>query len=167
LTGTGTAPPSFQLSATPASQSVTAGSAVSYTIGVAPQGGAFTSPISFTATGLPAGATATFSPTTVTPGSSTVSSTLTVQTLTSLASLRDLGGSSTRPLLAVAGLIFLVTRKRRQLRLFAVALLVSLAGLTSLTGCGSSTRTATYNITITATGGTQTQTANVTLILHN
>jgi len=116
---------------------------------------------------MPAGATATFSPATVTPGSSAVTSTLTVQTLTSFAGLRDFGGSSTRPLLALAGLFFLITRKRRQLRLLALVLLVSLAGLASLTGCGTSSKTATYAINITGTAGTQAQTATVTLTLHD
>jgi hypothetical protein len=166
LTGTGVAGPSFQLSATPSSQSVRYGLGTTYTINVIPQNGAFTSPVTLTATGLPAVATGAFSPVTVTPGSSTVSSTFTVQTIYPLAGLRNLDGSSTRPLLAFIGMLFLVTRKRRQLRLLSLLLVLSLAGLASLTGCGSSPSNANYTITITGTGGTQVQTTTVTLSLH-
>jgi hypothetical protein len=166
LTGTSTAPPTFQVSATPASQSITAGGSVSYTINVTPQGGAFTSAVALTASGLPAGDTATFTPASVTPGSATASSTLSIQTGTTIAGLRTFDGRSTQPLLALVGLLIVVTRKRRPLRLLSVVVVASLVALTSLTGCGSSPRTASYTITVTATSGSQVQTANVTLTVH-
>jgi RHS repeat-associated protein len=165
LTGTGTAPPTFQLSATPASQSANAGGTVTYTINFTPQGGAFTNAIALSASGLPSGATATFTPASVTPGSANVSSTLTIQTVASMAAVRTLDGS--RPLLALVGLLFVVTRKRRRLALLSVLLLASLAGIASLTGCGSTPKTATYTVTVSGTSGTQIQTTTVTLILHD
>jgi uncharacterized membrane protein len=67
----------FSLSATPASQSVQAGSSTSYTATIAAQNG-FSGTVNLSVSGLPAGATGTFNPVTVTgPGSST----LTVNTL--------------------------------------------------------------------------------------
>ncbi len=62
--------PDFALSATPASQTVTAGNPASYTATVTPNGG-YTGTISFSVAGLPTGASATFTPTTVTTSGTT------------------------------------------------------------------------------------------------
>jgi hypothetical protein len=67
-----TTSPSFTLSRSASTLSVTQGSSATDTISVTPAGG-FTGSVSFTATGLPSGVTASFSPT-----SSTTSSTLTL-----------------------------------------------------------------------------------------
>jgi len=76
--GTSTTP-DYSISATPASVTVTAGGSASYTATVAPTGG-FTGAVTFSVSGLPAGATAGFN-----PGSLTTSgnSTLTVTTSSS------------------------------------------------------------------------------------
>ena len=66
--------PDFSLSISPASRSVVRGRAAGYTMTVSPHNG-FTGSVALTATGLPAGATASFS-----PNPATTSSTLTVQT---------------------------------------------------------------------------------------
>jgi hypothetical protein len=100
-----TAPPDFSVSATPSSQTVAPATGTSYTVNVAPSNG-FTGSVSFSVSGLPSGATASFTPSSVS-GS----------------------GSST--------------------------LAVSL----------SSTPTGTYPLTITATSGTLTHTAQVTLVV--
>src|SRR5215472_6490166 len=64
--------PDFSVSATPASQSVTQGNSTSYTVTVTPTGG-FTGTVNFSVSGLPANATASFNPTSVTgSGSSTM-----------------------------------------------------------------------------------------------
>ena len=67
---------SFTLSASPASQTVGQGGATTFTTTVTGQGN-FNGAVSLVATGLPAGATASFSPATITGGGT---STLTVQT---------------------------------------------------------------------------------------
>jgi hypothetical protein len=65
--------PDFSLAATPVSQTVIQGVATSFTATVTPSGG-FTGNVAFSVSGLPAGATGTFSPTSVTmSGSSTLS----------------------------------------------------------------------------------------------
>ena len=66
--------PDFTLSATPTAQTVVRGASTSYTVTVTASGG-FSSPVTLTVAGLPAGATGSFAPN---PASST--STLTVQT---------------------------------------------------------------------------------------
>jgi hypothetical protein len=65
--------PNFSIAATPASQTVTAGAGTSYTATVTASGG-FTGVVNFSVSGLPAGASASFNPTSVTgSGSSTLS----------------------------------------------------------------------------------------------
>src|SRR2546427_557202 len=66
--------PDFALSATPASQTVMQGASTTYTLGITPLGG-FSGAVSLSATGLPAGASASF-----TPNPATSSSTMTVST---------------------------------------------------------------------------------------
>jgi hypothetical protein len=68
--------PDFTLSASPASQSVVQGASTTYTVTITPSGG-FTGSVTFSASGLPAGAAAAFAPN---PATST--STLTVTTAT-------------------------------------------------------------------------------------
>jgi hypothetical protein len=75
------ATPDFSVSATPAQQSVTAGTPISYTVTVAAQNG-FTGTVSLSVTGLPSGAIAKFSSSSI---STSGSSTLTVSTTTSTA----------------------------------------------------------------------------------
>ncbi len=60
----------FSLSATPASRTINPGGSATYTATVSPLAG-FTGTVAFTVTGLPAGATAAFSPTSVTTSGST------------------------------------------------------------------------------------------------
>ncbi len=72
------AAPDFSLSATPSSQTVVQGASTSYTVNITRTGG-FAGAVTFSASGLPAGATASFSPN----GTTGNSSTMTVSTLTS------------------------------------------------------------------------------------
>jgi hypothetical protein len=74
--------PDFSISASPASQSIGTGSSTSYTVTVAPING-FTGTVALSVSGLPTGATGTFSPTSITGGSGT--STLNVTTSSSTA----------------------------------------------------------------------------------
>jgi hypothetical protein len=73
--------PDFALTATPASQSVTAGNSTSYTATVTPSGG-YTGTVTFSVSGLPAGASGTFTPASVTTSGS---STLAITTTTAVA----------------------------------------------------------------------------------
>lgn len=162
LTGTGTAAPTFTVGATPASQEIAAGTSAMYAVSISPQGGTFTGAVALTVSGLPAGATATFSPASVTPGAAGAQSTLTINTPATIAALRETG----TPMLALAGCLLLAVRKRKRLVLYCLLIFASVAGVTTLTGCGSTPRTATYTLTITGTSGSQAQTTTVKLILH-
>ena len=88
---TAVTPPSFKVSSSTTTQTVQPGGSAMYTITVTPQNGAFSSAITLAASGLPTGATATFSPESVTPGNSTASSTLTIQTVATSAALTNRG----------------------------------------------------------------------------
>ena len=76
----GSAPaPDFSLNASPGSQTVTAGGGTTYSVSVAPSGG-FAGSVALSASGLPAGVTASFS-----PASATTSSTMTITTTAAVA----------------------------------------------------------------------------------
>src|SRR5207302_1022802 len=66
--------PDFSLSATPASQSVVQGAGTTYAVSITPSGG-FTAAVTLSVSGLPGGATASFS-----PNPATAFSTMTVAT---------------------------------------------------------------------------------------
>jgi hypothetical protein len=76
--------PDFSVAATPASASTTQGGSASYTVTVTPSNG-YTGTVNFSATGLPAGATPTFTPTSATVSTAAVQSALSVATATTLA----------------------------------------------------------------------------------
>ena len=89
----GTTSQNFTLSATPSSRTVTPGTSAAYTVSVAPSGG-FTGAVALSASGLPTGATATFSPSSITTsGSSTLTVTTTSTTPSASSSLTIKGTS--------------------------------------------------------------------------
>jgi uncharacterized membrane protein len=81
IVGTSTTP-DFSVAASPSSQTVTPGGSTSYTVTVSPSGG-FNSSVSLSASGLPGGASATFSTNPVSTSSGSANSTLAITTGTS------------------------------------------------------------------------------------
>jgi Bacterial Ig-like domain (group 3)/NHL repeat len=146
------------------SQTVVPGQPVTYALKLLPVGGAFTFPITLSATGLPPGATATFTPQVITLGAGPASVAMTIQTAASSASLhrRSLFGGGT---LALSLLLLPFSRwtrsKIRGMRplTLCAALILSLAAIGGLSGCGSGSGffgqpPQSYNINVigTATG---------------
>jgi hypothetical protein len=172
LSGAGSAPPTFTVSSPTSAQTIQPGGAATYTITAIAQNGTFSSPITFAATGFPTGATATFSPASITPGSSSASSTLTIQTAKTAAantprrSPWPLGA----PALALIGLFFLPDKRRRRWIALALLLLGSLGAFTALTACGGgfsmTAPVANYTITVTGTGGAIQQSTTVQLTVE-
>jgi uncharacterized membrane protein len=76
--------PAFSVSSSPTSQAVAAGAPASYPTTITPIGG-YTGNVTLSATGLPSGATASFTPATVSVGANAVTSTMTVATTASTA----------------------------------------------------------------------------------
>jgi hypothetical protein len=103
-TRTITVAPAFTLSATPASQNVVAGSNTSYALTVTPATG-FTGLVSFSVSGLPTGASASFNPATVTTsGSTTMTVTTTGSTIAGTYPLTITGTSGSASSTAIAAL---------------------------------------------------------------
>jgi sugar lactone lactonase YvrE len=167
----------FSLSAVGASQTVIPGQSASYTINVTPNPTPFTAPITFTVSGLPVGATATFAPASVTPGSSAVSTVMTIKTAQLASLLRTgsgIGVAFTLLLLPLASR----SRRHTMTRLTATVLLClgGLGAASVLTGCGTGNgffgqAAKDYTLTITGTstsvtGAPLVHTTTVTLNLQ-
>jgi N-acetylneuraminic acid mutarotase len=165
--------PDFSVAASPVSILATAGSSGTTTVSVTPVNG-FDSSVSFACSGLPSGASCTFSPATVTlPG--TTSTTLTVATSPETAVLNR----NSNPLLpgsALAVALCCIGWKKRRLAMLLL-LAVSIAGLGLLSGCGSGgsgsggsggggTQPVISTITVTATSGSLTHTTTLTLTVN-
>ena len=87
-------PPDFTLTASPSSQTVTAGGSTTYTASVSPVN-SFSGSVTFTVSGLPAGASGAFNPTSVTgSGSSTLSISTSTSTVAGTYPLTITGTSS-------------------------------------------------------------------------
>jgi hypothetical protein len=178
--------PDFTIVSTGAAvQVVNPGQSATYNFTVQSQGAAFPSPVTLTASGLPAGATATFAPVTITPGNTGTTFSLSVQAPSSKTA-NEMPRSPREPLLAVSSALFLlplIGSRRLRARfgrmprtLFsALLLLLSGAALMGLTGCGTggffAQNPQDYNITVTATatsavGTTLQHTATVTLVVQ-
>lgn len=154
------------------------GTTVVYTLKVTPQViNSFLYNVSFTASGLPAGATATFSPVTLPAGGTTTNITMTVETAKT-ASNTPPSSPFGRLSLALGLLLPLLGSKsvRRRLRqvppFLGVMLLaaLSLAAVTGLSGCSGAglfaARKVPYSITVTATEGTVQRSTQVPLAIQ-
>jgi sugar lactone lactonase YvrE len=159
---------------------VAPGGAATIDITVPPLGGAYDGVVTLSATGLPPGATATFNPPTVTPGSAGAPTVLTIQlaALTAGIPARDLPSNPRGLPLVPASLGFLLFgailgRKRIPRMLMLVFMLASLGVTTSLlTGCGGgfastpSTPPGNYIVTVTGTSGAFQASTTVTLAVQ-
>ncbi len=154
------------------SVAVVPGASVNFSLALTPATGGFLSSITLTATGLPPGATYSFSPATVTPGSAVTSTVLTVQTAKPINTARNLGsaaGIAFALLLLPLGLSRKARSAVKEARLLSVVgALLLLGSAVGLTGCGSSNgffgRPAqTYTVTVTGTSGTLVHSTQVVL----
>jgi len=152
---------SFALTLSAGSASVFPGEPAAVTLTASPIGGAFANPITFSASELPAGATASFEPSSITPGNAAQESTLTVQTANQSAAKDSPRFFGLRSVVALCILLPLagLSRIRREgkygfrLMLFAIA---ALAAASAIGGCGGGffvQPPQTYSITITARSG--------------
>ena len=147
--------PDFMIATSGSSQQTVAeGDIANYTMTVGSQSGAFTGAVDFSATGLPPGATVSFSPPQVVPGTTSTNVTMSVQTsdvLPVTARVRRYGIE----VFACLFLPWLLIRKRGRVR--PIAMCGVLALLIGTAGCGArSISTAalneqTYTLTVTGT----------------
>jgi hypothetical protein len=171
----------FGLSSPTGPQTVNAGASVQYTITVTPVNGTFNDPITLSASGMPAGATATFSPVSITPGGNSATSILTVQTALSMSMNRPGGAPQGRipwgPLSSsafVAGSVFMTTRKNRARAAKGMLILVALLSLmvSGMVACGGNapashkTQAQNYSIMVTGASGSMQHTTSVSLTVQ-
>jgi hypothetical protein len=163
------AAPDFGVTSPTPPQIVPPGAAAEFAVNIPSLHAPFNSPVTLTATGLPAGATYTFSPNPVTPGASGINSELTVNVPMQSARL-DRGYRT--PLVLAVMLVPLALLRRTRCRppRLLLWLLVAMASFTAMTGCGSggyfSQPQRTYIITVTGTSGGLVRSTTVTLTVE-
>jgi hypothetical protein len=146
----------------------------SYSFGLSPLYGSYAGTVNFAVTGLPVGATASFTPSSVAASGGATTVVMTVQTAAAIAHNRNDSSPFRRGIVLALLLLPLMAKRRVREKLKGRMLLLVLlmAGLTAtLTGCGSSNgfllqSPQTYTLTVTATGGTLQHTQAVTLIVQ-
>jgi hypothetical protein len=167
------APADFSLATSPGSLTVTAGMSGTTTISITPQNG-FKSAVSFKCSGLPAGASCSFSPATITPSGGVINTTLKVSTSQASAALSPKSHSPFPGATLAAALCCIGWRKRRRLPSMSTLMMVML-GLGLLSGCGVDSpanpsqtvpKSTTSTVTITATSGALSHTTTLTLIVN-
>jgi hypothetical protein len=160
------------------------GGAATFNLSVPPLGGPFDGLVTLSATGLPPGATATFNPPTVTPGSAGAPTVMTIQlaALTASNSAREVPanhkGLPVVPFtlgFAVFGVVFGgVLGRKRIPRTLVLGLALAVLGVSTLvvTGCGGgfantpSTPAGNYTVTVTGTSGSFSASTTVTLVVQ-
>jgi hypothetical protein len=146
------------------------GASGTYTITLTPPSSGFTGVITLSARGLPAGATAIFSPNPITLGSTPVSSTLTITIPAAHTQIQPQWPINSKTFLLLGVLLPLLgLRRARKLglrRLLTVALLsICIMGISSCGGVFFTQPSQSYTITITATSGTDQHSATINLIV--
>jgi hypothetical protein len=155
--------PSFSIALFPSSITVVGGHSGTASVQVTPQNG-YASTVSFSCSGLPAGASCSFSPASVAPAGDTASTTLTIATSTATAALPRNSGPMVPGTSFVAVFCCFGWKKRRGLRLLSAGLAAAL-GLGLCTGCGADSISPilTSTVSVVATDGSLQPTASFTL----
>lgn len=156
----------FHITNTSGAQTVTAGTAATYTLDLAPLGSNFPSNVLLSCSGLPLHSSCSFSPAQVTAGSGDTPVTLTISTMSRMASVSHGSGIFYAIWLPLPGLVLAfgeLQRRRmggKRAVLLVAALLLLLVGLQACGGGGSSgsggggqpgTPVGDYTVTVTAT----------------
>jgi N-acetylneuraminic acid mutarotase len=165
-----TPPSTFTLQASPGSMTISAGTQGTITLTVTPEYG-FNSAISFSCSGLPAGAACSFSPATLTPSGAAVTSVLTISTASQSAQRHSYGRSYAGGITFACTVVLLVFRRRRlPCRLFLMAALIAMGTASGCGGAstlgGSGTTPVTSTVTVTATAITVQQAAAISLTVE-
>jgi len=155
-------------------QSINPGQTTTFDFTLQPQGGVLSAPITLTASGLPAGATAAFTPTRIASGSAATSFNLTIKTASPTAANVPPSSPGRVPSFPLSAAVFLLPLCDKRLRrraartprtlLSILFVLIAGAATLGLAGCSSggffAQNRQSYAITVTATA---TSAANTTL----
>jgi len=170
--------PDFVVASSIPSLAVPPGGSAQVAITVSAQNGATIPAVSLAATGLPPGATASFTQSAITPGSTSATTTLTIQTAPIVATNRKSGlplsglsgSSASLPALALLGWFFVPRKARRSWLTLGLLLLVSLGAIPALSGCSGGFNLIPppkiYTVTITGSIGAVQQTSTVQLTVE-
>ena len=135
---------------------VAGNSSATATISITPVNG-FSAAVKFACVGLPANVACSFSPSSVTPTStSPVTATLTVSKTTSTAALN--GTTTLYPVTMLAGILCCIGFRRRKTLQRLLLLAVCMLGMATLNGCGGDLMSPSTTIGVTATSGSIQQT---------
>jgi subtilase family serine protease len=170
----------FTVAANPTAVSVSApGQSGTSTLTITPGSNGFSQAITFACSGLPTGANCTFTPSSVTPGSSPATTTLSITTTSTASRLHETPFGQGKALfyaMLLPGFLGLVSaggRKRtlRGMRLFALLCAVGLCSLWLACGGGGtssnpSTPAGNSTVTVTATSGVLAPTATIALTVQ-
>ena len=172
-------PTDFTIAASPAAQTILPSGSANYTITLTPVNPTFVNPVTLSVSGLPAGVTATFAPSSIATGAGISTTTLTLSA-SNQANLRktnrplgDMAASTALALLLMP-LAFGRRARRSAVRLSRAGklmlVLFALAAVGAFTGCGGggffSHAQNSYTVTVTAVSGADTHTTNVTLTVQ-
>jgi len=154
--------------------SVIPGGALNFDLLLTPQPGAYPGPVTFDITGLPSGASATFTPPALTAVTSPTTVHVTIQTAAATAKLiriHDDMGAIALGLLLLPISFTRRNRKRFGRLLFVVILLGGALSSMAITGCGADSsffiqQAQNYTLTITATSGSVKHVATITLMIQ-
>jgi N-acetylneuraminic acid mutarotase len=163
-------PPTFALGLTPNAVTVSSGKPQTINLTVTPQNG-FNSTVNFACSGLPAGASCTFNPGTVTTSGAPATSQLTISANAQSARLPFSSGPFLPALTLAATFCFFGWTRHAGLKTFLLA--ASIIWISLTLGCGGSggaggdsTLPETATVTITATAGNLQQTATLALTVN-
>lgn len=163
-------PPNFAVAANQGALTIASGSQGTITLTVTPQNG-FSAAVTFSCSGLPAGITCAFNPSTVTPSGNSVSTQLTIAASASASNVQPAGSPfSSGSMLAFASCL-LIWRKRRRVVWWTSVFLLSGSLLISACGGGGSSGgtnpppPTSATVTVTATSGSLVQTATIALTI--
>lgn len=177
LTGSGL---DFSIGSSQSSVTVKSGSVATYTLTVAPLGGAFNSVVKISCGKLPPNAACGFSPASVTPGTNSSTVTLKISTSGTSTANRQANQLAYATLLGFSGFgalgMIVVSSKRmsnRSSMLIVLALIVlaflgtsGCAGGTGIVPTGNNTPPGTYAVTVTGASGNLQHAASLTLIVQ-
>ncbi|MEO6817134.1 MAG: hypothetical protein ABI177_10565 [Edaphobacter sp.] len=153
------------------------GGTATFSFSLAPTSGAYTGAVTFAATGLPTGATATFSPSTIAANGGAQTVTLTIQTSAVASLIQPLSHPGGYIAFAFLFLPLFGTRRMRRVAQklgrgtsIALLLLLSFGAVAGLSGCDGGSKAAvqsqSYTITVIATSGSVQHSSNFTLLLQ-
>ena len=169
LTGTGS---DFSLASSPGSSAVKAGATATFTLTVAPVGGTFANAVKLGCGGAPPKTTCGLSSSSVTPGSSPATVTLTISTTASSAGMVPFRPAQGQPVYAVwmqfqglglLGLMLAASKRRSKEPVVLIAVAVLVGAMLFLSACAggtgiapqnhSGTTPGTYTITVSGSSG--------------